>query len=779
MKGPNLPVPDGLFTSATRMQSYEDCPRLWWYNAHLPDGLPATEAMARGTAVHEVIAGFLLTGEWPAYKHTGAPDAVPIAQAGERLLLPLRDAVVAGKAYVEAPFVAEVGPIPFTGTIDFYADDMAPPGVRLGAHWGPTVLDHKTTSDLGAPWHLDEAGMRRNTQLLLYAAHAWKRIPDSVHIGHLYYVTKGLPASRDLIVTVTRAEIETAREIACRRSEDMLRLWHAPERKVPVRTSACTKYGGCPHRATCPDSPINQRAAIAAHIEGLRAQHRNVTMAKVPPAVLSPVAPKATAPKGARSLLGPRTQGAGPAIRPSDAAPTAEQVAARLSSLRDKGARVDAAYIARVCAESGVDEALVAGMLNDSDIPDPSDADAGPEDTGDAWTLGNLAAALVVELYNAGCLPGTNKARTTDTLSETLNEPPERIVDAVNAGNAAMSPLFRLQKDTLQLAFLPASVDDVNEVTAYLNDLEDAPAPQEEAPPARPTRAPAPAAPKGAPVAPSVDNTDPERAALLVELERLEKVLSKEVRDGIKAKVQVERPRRAGTDRLQAYVHALIQHETEAGREGQARPAAPAPTAPVAQKKGAKVINDWIVARLTQYPHTPLTPKQAATVLQVDVDSVSNAVMRDDRIDVDHGNLVLSQPAAQPAATTPRAPAPAAPKAPTARDTHAASVVHVRPMVLLGCFLTEAPGDTGAMTIEEWASDLIARLDAEEAGPLIGRPYLDGPKALASAVRAALLAGSLRMPNFLVVPTNHPYGEYVVSALLSHYGDTVRVVRAG
>lgn len=269
-KAPALPVPDGLVNSATRVMSYLDCPRLWWYNAHMEGGLPATDAMARGTRVHAAIEALLVLGHWPEGASPDMAEAIAIAKAGTPLLGPLRAAVKEGFGYVETPFLADLGVIPFQGTIDFFADRL-----EVGLErWGPTVIDHKTTSDLRAPWHLDAAGMKRNLQLLLYAAHAWNPVPPEVRIGHFYYLTKGEPRTRDLVVRVQREEIENARDRARHLSEDMLRHFHAPERKVPVRTQACRKYGGCPHRAVCPDSPMNQQVRAAAYLEAHRAAHK-------------------------------------------------------------------------------------------------------------------------------------------------------------------------------------------------------------------------------------------------------------------------------------------------------------------------------------------------------------------------------------------------------------------------------------------------------------------------------------------------------------------------
>lgn len=218
-----------------------------------------TDAMRLGTAVHTAIENYLAKGEFPVLQPDD-PDwrATRIARAGESYLGPLHLEVRNQRAEVEPPFSfpsGVIGPFPFSGKIDF-----------RGWGSGPRIVDHKTSSDLNAPWHLDAEGMRRNLQLRLYAALGFPDDTPIVRIGHIYYLTKPPFGSRELHVDVTRAELDQTRIDAintARRIESIADITDIErQNELPFRRVSCSKYGGCPHRAYCNDSPTNEKRKL-------------------------------------------------------------------------------------------------------------------------------------------------------------------------------------------------------------------------------------------------------------------------------------------------------------------------------------------------------------------------------------------------------------------------------------------------------------------------------------------------------------------------------------
>lgn len=237
--------------SATRLQTLLDCQRKYWFEYIGGKRSPENEAMARGTAVHSEVETFLLTGAWN--QHEDPEDrrwlAGHIARAGERFLLPLRAQVAAGTGEVERPIKYDGYSLPFTGRIDLAINNP-----RM-----PRIVDHKTTSNLTAFWHLDEAGMANNLQLLLYALHGFEKPADSYQIGHIYYQTKPPWGARELHVEVPRQALVDAGSLASKATDRVAALMEEKDpNKVPTRRVTCKKYGGCPHASYCLDSPVNE-----------------------------------------------------------------------------------------------------------------------------------------------------------------------------------------------------------------------------------------------------------------------------------------------------------------------------------------------------------------------------------------------------------------------------------------------------------------------------------------------------------------------------------------
>lgn len=218
---------------------------------------PETPAQRRGTAVHAEIERYLLTGSWDAPLNEDERE-VPyaIAFAGAEFLVPYREMVAAGNADVEHDIGrTTLGPVRFKGRID----------LRVPNAPVPSIVDHKTTSDLHAFWHLDEAGMRDNLQLLLYALYGLPEDAPTVRVGHIYYQAKKPYRARELHVTVDRAHLRAAKDRAIGYAERAFALRDIAEQdEVPTKRATCAKFGGCPHAQYCSASPVNEASRAKA-----------------------------------------------------------------------------------------------------------------------------------------------------------------------------------------------------------------------------------------------------------------------------------------------------------------------------------------------------------------------------------------------------------------------------------------------------------------------------------------------------------------------------------
>lgn len=242
--------------SATALGAFDTCPRSWWYGYVVGLKGPPTVQMAYGTDLHAEVERFLNGFGWGTDPRRSAiledhyRDVVRRARVAEDILLPMRARVLAGKAVVEKKIEGTLGPLPFSGRID-YID----PELRI-------VVDHKTTSDLYASWHRGTWDIGEDQQMLLYAAYALE--PGAPFgVAHLRYATKGEPqamlVASDKPVPWDRAEAIVAAGAATARR--MAGMWDVPEARVAEiewKATGCGKYGGCAFRDRCPDSPDNR-----------------------------------------------------------------------------------------------------------------------------------------------------------------------------------------------------------------------------------------------------------------------------------------------------------------------------------------------------------------------------------------------------------------------------------------------------------------------------------------------------------------------------------------
>lgn len=282
--------------SPSGLMSHVDCPRKWWYEKVAKIRTPSTASQALGTRMHAVVEVRLLEGAWPETGRAldlGRRDGMwcvtsqilEIAAVHEDRLASM--AGHEGSTGVEhlikrAPGDPVFGALPSYMVCDWWDDT-------------PRVVDHKSTKDLTAGYHLTAEGLQRHPQMLMYAAGLWwDDKPPVVQVSHLYYRTQGDPAGRALDTEVTWQQVEDAMGRIRDRSHDMLaHAKVAAANEVPYSRSACGKYGGCPHIAYC---PVHQGAspfhtADTGHTMDMKALLAGKTPAAPAPTPASSFAP--------------------------------------------------------------------------------------------------------------------------------------------------------------------------------------------------------------------------------------------------------------------------------------------------------------------------------------------------------------------------------------------------------------------------------------------------------------------------------------------------------
>ena len=280
-----LPV---IKISATKLETFARCQRLYWFKhvAKLPE--PPTKAQAFGTAFHSVLERYfgnqnLYPKGWDT-KLTGVErdliqrlftDAIEVKKRpyGGRV-----ESVISNKPgqRVEYPFEAEV----LRGVDDELSDKyQAMPEVRLSGvidllQWDG-VDDNKTTASM--KWAKNETELRTNLQLLVYAKHYIQDLktqdllpPPRIRLRHNYFA-KDTGKSDFVEVYVTPDEVEACwtrvklQAVAIRAlvldseplddEHAMTQLVKAkpvnpPEHALSGR-GPCGDYGGCSFREIC------------------------------------------------------------------------------------------------------------------------------------------------------------------------------------------------------------------------------------------------------------------------------------------------------------------------------------------------------------------------------------------------------------------------------------------------------------------------------------------------------------------------------------------------
>lgn len=232
--------------SPSQINSYNDCPRLWWYQSVLGLETPQRPSAALGEAVHAQLEAYMDKGTLP----DESTEAGSIAASGISLLpepetcwteLKMHDDDI----HFRWPPVVLSG-IPVSGYIDLCDITVTP----------PLVLDHKTTSDL--KWAKTEEELLCDPQMILYGSFVLgacdkQDIPtEEVETGHVVYLTRGARRARKTTVVLTREHLSREREKLEVTVDKMkvLALVRSPD-EVPGEPNSCNNYGGCHFRDKC------------------------------------------------------------------------------------------------------------------------------------------------------------------------------------------------------------------------------------------------------------------------------------------------------------------------------------------------------------------------------------------------------------------------------------------------------------------------------------------------------------------------------------------------
>lgn len=261
--GPPVINHELVWTSATGIttadpHSFGGCLRKWYYDYVEDKKAPATEAMKGGTALHAEIESHLTTG---------AQLTSAMALTG-RAFIPHPG----NGLFIEKPILFHTRDgVPIYGHVDLYnlrQQYIDENGVLTqDPPWSFEVKDWKTTSDFQYAKTKDE--LAKNIQLVTYAEAGFRTWTDLEHarLTHVYFLTKGRPASKIVTIRRTREEIAMRwdySESVVRTMRDAARATSADH--VTANRSACSAYKGCPHRGICSEHNFNSLNTLYAKI---------------------------------------------------------------------------------------------------------------------------------------------------------------------------------------------------------------------------------------------------------------------------------------------------------------------------------------------------------------------------------------------------------------------------------------------------------------------------------------------------------------------------------
>lgn len=278
--------------SASSIGLFQRCPKRWYYSYLLGIKGKTTDAMTRGSKVHEQLEKYLKDGTKPDENTTAGLiaskglDLIPEPSEDNKIELSLAEFPVPGL------------PIPFKGFIDYLVTDAEDGIIEVG--------DHKTTS--AWKWAKTEEELAENTQLIIYARHVLEHNPDAllIRLTHVYYLTRPPHGSKKVSVVVSRSHVYHEFNLILKVVQEMLdtaeqTLDHAPKNNKDCFAygKRCTQYDECWHTITRTETlPMsNKQEDVLAFLRGeTEAKEEALVQIDEPTGAVSPVEGPVTAP---------------------------------------------------------------------------------------------------------------------------------------------------------------------------------------------------------------------------------------------------------------------------------------------------------------------------------------------------------------------------------------------------------------------------------------------------------------------------------------------------
>lgn len=249
------------FIRVTEAATFLRCQSRWHHQRIGGHVQPATDAQARGTRVHKILADYLKGQPW-LFDFTGTPEELKEAALIAMSAFPHLPAPPSspGNAYhTEEQFYERIGlELPkLRGTPDLI-DDM-----REGWH-GPEetpfvhvrLTDYKTTSNL--QYALPDEQIPFDFQTSAYAVHAANKYRATMVTVRFLYLTTRPPyhaSARQAMLDET--DIQDARRVVLETLTAMTYTASMSAELIPYNLTACRDYAsrtnpdGCPHREAC------------------------------------------------------------------------------------------------------------------------------------------------------------------------------------------------------------------------------------------------------------------------------------------------------------------------------------------------------------------------------------------------------------------------------------------------------------------------------------------------------------------------------------------------
>lgn len=326
--------------SPSSSETFNDCPRKWFFHYVLKAEEPAKPGAEAGTALHDLAERWLKTRD----TNLSLDPAWRFFSPGLKFLEPL-------DYNVETWLEGTCGPLAAVGKVDFW--NIAPERLLIG--------DWKTTGRSDFAYAKSPKKLAAMTQPLFYA----KLIGDAngrpptlqfqhINLGTSKVMVKNVqtgPVSWDA-VDERWGELETQAQMMSEYAETTLE-------EVPADTRSCRRYGGCPFSDRCPSSPIyvpvggDKEEDLPPSMSMLNALD-DILRSGAPPQLIG--APEAPPQRDAKQLVID-------ALRP----------------ILDEGMTLSDTLLLAQCAAHGADPAEVRAALTGLDEPTAPDEPAASE----------------------------------------------------------------------------------------------------------------------------------------------------------------------------------------------------------------------------------------------------------------------------------------------------------------------------------------------------------------------------------------------------------------